>query len=168
MSTGYCIDALLRTIKRSIPVTLVVFAFVAVAAAQTPTYLNLPVPPDTFSVAFGVNSLGQVVGAYAVKGGGEQLFVWRNGVTTLIGTPVLTPNVIVWAAINNRGQVAYTIDRPITSYLWDNGDITTLGNFVVSAAKPRLSWPCIQSECSQRPQDAGERNLHPTSQWPAS
>jgi probable HAF family extracellular repeat protein len=133
MSTGCCIDALLRTIKRSIPVTLVVFTFVAVAAAQTPTYLNLPVPPDTFSVAFGVNSLGQVVGAYAVRGGGEQLFVWRNGVTTLIGTPIVTPNVLLWAAINNRGQVAYTIDRPITSYLWDNGEITTLGNFVVSA-----------------------------------
>jgi probable HAF family extracellular repeat protein len=115
-------------------------AFVAVclvgvaAAQQSPVYLNLPVPAGTASITFGVNSSGQVVGAFEAKTGGltggEQLFVWQNGTTTLIGSP---GNPILWAAINNLGQVAFTLDRPITTYLWSKGTITPIGNFVVSS-----------------------------------
>ncbi|PWT98225.1 MAG: hypothetical protein C5B51_29785 [Terriglobia bacterium] len=106
-----------------------------VAVAQVPpVYLNLPVPPDTSSATFGVNSSGQVVGAFAAKSAaqtfGEQLFLWQNGTTTLIGQPGRT---ILWAAINNLGQVVFTVDHPIATYLWDNGTITQIADFVVSS-----------------------------------
>ena len=99
------------------------------AAAQSPVYLNLPAPPTAYSFSFGVYQSGQVVGAY-VTVDGEQLFMWEDGVTTLIGGAGRT---VLWAAINNPGQVAFTLDRPIESYLWSNGTITDIGHFTVGA-----------------------------------
>ena len=99
------------------------------AAAQSPIYLNLPAPPTAYSFTFGVNQSGQVVGAY-VTVDGEQLFMWQNGTTTLIGG---TGRLVLWAAINNPGQVAFTLDNPKESYLWSNGTITDIGNFTVGA-----------------------------------
>ena len=102
---------------------------VGTAAAQSPVYLNLPVPPTAYSFTFGVNQSGQVVGAYRTAPG-EQLFVWQNGATTLIGEP---GRIVLWAAINNLGQVAFTLDHPIESYLWSSGTITDIGKFTVGA-----------------------------------
>jgi probable HAF family extracellular repeat protein len=118
-------------LRRWLTAALLLACITSVAAAQTPTYLNLPVPADTLSVTYGVNQLGQVVGSYFIRGTGNQLFVWKDGVTTLIGAPSSTP--IIWAAINNLGQVTYTVDAPMRSYLWDNGTSTFIGEFAVAA-----------------------------------
>jgi uncharacterized membrane protein len=121
-------------LKRSLSAGILAILLAGVSAAQNPVYLNLPVPADTFSVTYGVNASGQVVGSYILNGT-QQLFVWRDGVTTLIGSPVSTS--ILWAAINNLGQVVFTTNRPVLSYLWANNTITQIGTFAVASINDR-------------------------------
>jgi probable HAF family extracellular repeat protein len=115
----------LRVLRTAFAAIVVVGA----ASAQAPVYLNLPAPANANSFTYGVNQSGQVLGAYVV-GLGEQLFVWQGGNTTTIGD---SNHIILFAAINNLGQVAYTQNHPIASYLWSNGTITQIGNIVVAA-----------------------------------
>src|SRR5262245_55710719 len=106
MSAFIGIDVVIRKLKSVLLCGLLMVCWTGVAAAQNPTYLNLPVGPNTLSLTYGVNSAGQILGSYLIETKGQQLFIWNDGVTTLVGQPI--PGGIWFAAINNLGQVAYT------------------------------------------------------------
>ena len=71
-----------------------------------------------------VNEAGQIVGASLDASGYQRAFLWQNGVMTDIGVPPGASAV----AINDKGQIAGTMNGGRQGFLWDHGTITDLGN----------------------------------------
>jgi probable HAF family extracellular repeat protein len=99
------------------------------AAAQTYTLQNLGTLGGTVTNAYGINSLGQVVGASATAAGIFHAFLYNAGKTSDLGT--LGGDISIASAINNRGQVVGTSALSGNSghhaFLWDSGRMTDLG-----------------------------------------
>jgi probable HAF family extracellular repeat protein len=67
------------------------------------TFTTLSVPGSTSTGAFGINNLGQIVGAYGDAGGKRHGFVLSGGIYTTIDVPGST-----WTeadGINDSGQI---------------------------------------------------------------
>jgi probable HAF family extracellular repeat protein len=80
------------------------------------------------SYAFGLNNLGQVVGASSVSSGTAHAYVWSDGQMTDLGTLGGA-----WSrafGINDAGQIvgrAYTANDGEYAPLWQNGEVVNLG-----------------------------------------
>ena len=89
-------------------------------------------PPQTDSLARGINKRGDVVGDSAFISGWPYTrhgFLWRDGVLTDLGTLAGKTDSYA-AAINDHGDIAgtsYTPGRGTQIVLWRNGTITDLG-----------------------------------------
>ena len=77
--------------------------------------------------AVGINGQGQVAGSYA-----GHPFVWKNGVTTDIGT--LGGSSAYASAINDRGQIIGQANE--RAFLWQKGRMTDLGTLGGGASFP--------------------------------
>jgi probable HAF family extracellular repeat protein len=65
-------------------------------------------PGDSFSIAWGINIQGQIVGQSINASGASRAFIWRNGVMTDLNT-LIVPGVVslVYANdINDSGEIA--------------------------------------------------------------
>src|SRR3989440_177093 len=93
----------------------------------------LPGPYNSSSIAYGVNDVGQVVGAgWGANGVGGHAFLWDNGTMTDLGTLGGGPYYDYSGAygINDVGQVVgWTVNATEISraFLWTNGTMTDLG-----------------------------------------
>jgi probable HAF family extracellular repeat protein len=67
------------------------------------TFTQIEVPGATFTIAFGINDRGQIVGDFGDAGGAEHGFLLSEGVFTQIDFPGASATVPF--AINNRGQI---------------------------------------------------------------
>jgi probable HAF family extracellular repeat protein len=65
-------------------------------------------PGDSFSIAWGINEQGQVVGQSIDASGSSRAFLWQNGVMTDLNTLVAAgPLSLVYANdINDSGEIA--------------------------------------------------------------
>jgi len=89
----------------------------------------LPGPYNSSSIAYGVNDVGQVVGAsWGANGVGGHAFLWDNGTMTDLGT--LGGAQSGANAINDAGQVvgwSTTASGAMHAFLWENGLMMDLG-----------------------------------------
>ncbi len=72
-------------------------------------------PDDTLSLAFGINSKGQIVGQ-SIGPDGSRAFLWENGVMTDLNdlVPPGSPHLDYANDINDRGEIAGGATDPIT------------------------------------------------------
>src|SRR5439155_155495 len=114
----------------------VVTAGQAMAAAFTVT--DLGTLGGSFSVARGINDLGQVVGYSATAGGATHAFLWQSGTMIDLGTLNPAGGDSYASGINNLGEVVGTstsdfIDEDSGfgsnlphAFLWQNGSMADL------------------------------------------
>jgi probable HAF family extracellular repeat protein len=105
---------------------------------QNGTTIDLGTLGGDRSYAWGINNLGQVVGASVTSSGFRHPYLWQNGVMTDLGT-YGSDNSSMAIGINNNGQVVgwsyqtayppYGHPTAFTNHavLWQNGGITDLG-----------------------------------------
>ena len=134
--------AMLACTSEQTPTELSSSPSLARATARTYTAVDLGTLGGTFSQAFGINPVGQVVGWSTTGGPGIHAFLWEKGVMTDIGTQLGDGAQSQATAINAAGQVVgySTVDCPgcgdpegpllIHAFLWTKGtaiDLGTLG-----------------------------------------
>jgi len=86
------------------PSTLVAFLWENGVATSLGT-----LPPDVFSLAFGINEKGQIVGDSCDESFACRAFLWQNGTMTELNSLVNDPNAPFLEnanSINSRGQIA--------------------------------------------------------------
>jgi probable HAF family extracellular repeat protein len=111
---------------KSVAAFVIVFAFCLSAGEHERQATDLGVPTGAFGMAYGINSLGDVVGNYRL-GADDHGFFWRNETLTDLG--VLgsggTAN-----AVNNSGQVVglYLTGGRSHAFLWDRGVFMDIGD----------------------------------------
>lgn len=66
-----------------------------------------PLPGDAFSLAYGINDRGQVVGQSIDANGNSRAFIWQNGQISDLNemVPPGSPYLVFAGDINNRGEV---------------------------------------------------------------
>jgi probable HAF family extracellular repeat protein len=77
-------------------------------SAQTETRKILPLPGDTYTIAYAINDAGQVVGQSFGGPEGSRAFIWQDGKTYDLNAliPPGSPLYLVYAeGINNRGEI---------------------------------------------------------------
>lgn len=119
----------------SICIALTLTTTLRTAAAPRYTIQDLGTLGGTYSYAWGINDLGQVVGN-ADAASGRHAFVWQNGIMTDLD-PQGTQSVA--NAINDHGQAVgiSRIDGHSRAYLWQNGTATDLGVLAGNTADAR-------------------------------
>lgn len=66
-----------------------------------------PLPGDAFSLAYGINDQGQVVGQSIDASGNSRAFIWQNGQISDLNemVPPGSPYLVFAGDINNRGEI---------------------------------------------------------------
>jgi probable HAF family extracellular repeat protein len=89
-----------------------------------------------YSLAYDINSRGQVVGISATASGEEHAFLWEDGEMTDLGH--LGGGYSQANGINNRGQVV-GISVPASgtphAFFWEDGEMTDLGTQVFNGSE---------------------------------
>jgi probable HAF family extracellular repeat protein len=88
--------------------------------------IDLGLPSDPSSEAFGVNDRGQVVGYYIRDFTTRCGFLWENGNVTDIGGCVAWGEFAAATSINNRAQVINLRNYNVAPFLWDGGATVNL------------------------------------------
>jgi len=78
-----------------------------------------------YSVAYGINDLGEVVGA-ADNGSATHGFLWRNGTYTDLGSLAGSGGASIAYVINNSTVIAGSSNGGYLSFVWQNGVMTQL------------------------------------------
>lgn len=84
----------------------------------------------SYSFAFGISPLGDVVGTSATAGGTDHAFLWRNGIMTDLGTLAGGSGTSAARAVNRHGEVvgsSTTPDGQDRAFLWREGVMIDLG-----------------------------------------
>jgi probable HAF family extracellular repeat protein len=79
-----------------------------------------------FSAAYGINNLGQIVGASLTDSGETHLFLWEQGRMSDLGVRLDTSRDEARVDINDDGQIAGTTSDG-KAFLWEGGAIRLLG-----------------------------------------
>ncbi len=135
-----------RTVWFALVLTGIIVGFLAdtLQAAPRYTYQDLGVlPGDTFSLAYGINNLGQVVGTSTYvppppANPTAHAFLWSQGTMQDLGS--LPDQTYTQAyGINNLGQVVGSSGT--SACLWDHGAPQNLGNLGGSAVAQAINDP---------------------------
>jgi len=117
--------------KRTILLSIAVFVFAAVSLAEPPKYTLtlLGSLGGSYSIAYGINDAGQVVGQSRTVPGDLRAFLWQNGVMTDLGTLGGTSSSSSRAyGINDAGQVVGKSDS--YAFLWQEGTMYNLSDYL--------------------------------------
>lgn len=93
----------------------------------------LPLPPGSFSAAWGINNRGEVVGQAFGTVDGRTIagaYVWTNGTIRSLGSLGGQPGNTMAFAINERGEItgqSQTASEEYHAFLWRRGTIIDIG-----------------------------------------
>lgn len=103
------------------------------------TNLMPDLPWDEFAEARDINELGQIVGLHVLSGSIYRGFLIDGEQYRVVDAPDYSE--LIPLAINNRGQVLCHTRNPITSLIWQDGDVVILPS-------PPNAQSCIYSDLS--------------------
>jgi len=100
---------------------------VTTTSAVTPyTITDLGTLGGTYSTAYGINNLGQVVGMSGLASGESHAFLWDSGVMTDLGA--LDGNLSYAYDVNEHGQIVGWAGTNLVAdaFVWDSGTMTAI------------------------------------------